>query len=83
VAKESEKARELLSGGKLDAKALGDLARSPDGQAVRALLGDEEKLRRAAENGDAETLNKALQTLLKSPEGQRLFRQLGGMMGKK
>ena len=83
MAKEAEKAKELLSGGKLDPRVLNALAGSPDGKAVRAMLGDEEKLRKAAENGDAETLQKALQTLLRSEEGQRLFRQLSGLMGKK
>jgi hypothetical protein len=35
------------------------------------------------EKGDAEALQGALQTLLASPEGRRLFQQLGGMMGKR
>ena len=37
----------------------------------------------AVQKGDAAVLQGALQTLLASPEGRRLFAQLGGMMGQR
>ena len=80
--KEEEKAAELLSSGKLDPKQLRKLAESRDGQRVRSLLGDEKALAEAVQKGDAAALQGALQTLLATPEGRRLFQQLGGMMGK-
>ena len=43
----------------------------------------EKALAQAVEKGDAAVLQGALQTLLASPEGRRLFAQLGGMMGKR
>ena len=81
--KEEEKAAALLSSGGLDPAELRRLAESRDGQKVRSLLGDEKALAEAVEKGDAAALQGALQTLLASPEGRRLFRQLGGMMGKR
>ena len=81
--KEEEKAAALLSSGKLDAEQLRKLTESRDGQKVRILLGDEKALAQAVEKGDAAVLQGALQTLLASPEGRRLFAQLGGMMGKR
>jgi hypothetical protein len=80
--KEEEKAAELLSSGKLDPKQLRKLAESRDGQRVRSLLGDEKALAEAVQKGDAAALQGALQTLLATPEGRRLFQQLGGMVGK-
>ena len=81
--KEEEKAAALLSSGKLDAEQLRKLTESRDGQKVRSLLADEKALAQAGEKGDAAVLQGALQTLLASPEGRRLFAQLGGMMGKR
>ena len=81
--KEEEKAAALLSSGKRDAEQLRKLTESRDGQKVRSLLGDEKALAQAVEKGDAAVLQGALQTLLASPEGRRLFAQLGGMMGKR
>ena len=81
--KEEEKAAALLSSGKLDAAQLRKLTESRDGQKVRSLRGDEKALAQAVEKGDAAVLQGALQTLLASPEGRRLFAQLGGMMGKR
>ena len=81
--REEEKAAALLSSGKLDPSQLKRLAESRDGRKVRSLLGDEKRLAEAVEKGDAETLQNALQTLLASPEGRRLFEQLGGLMGKR
>ena len=81
--KEEEKVAALLSSGKLDAEQLRKLTESRDGQKVRSLRGDEKALAQAVEKGDAAVLQGALQTLLASPEGRRLFAQLGGMMGKR
>ncbi len=81
--KEEEQAAALLSSGKLDAAALRRLGESRDGQKVRSLLGDEKALAEAVKKGDAAALQNALQTLLASPEGRRLFSQLSGMMGKR
>ena len=81
--KEEEQAAALLSSGRLDEKQLRQLAESRDGQKLRSLLGDEKALAEAVQKGDAAVLRGALQTLLASPEGRRLFAQLGGMMGKR
>ena len=80
--KEEEKAAELLSSGRLDETQLRKLAESRDGQKLRGLLGDEKALAEAVQKGDAAVLQGALQKLLATPEGRRLFQQLGGMMGK-
>jgi hypothetical protein len=80
--REEEKAAALLTSGKLDAEQLRKLTESRDGRKLKALLGDERTLAEAVEKGDAAVLQNALQTLLASPEGRRLFKQLGGMMGK-
>ncbi len=81
--KEEERAAELLTSGKVDPAQLKRLAESRDGQKVRSLLGDEKALAQAVEKGDAAVLQGALQKLLATPEGRRLFQQLGGMMGKR
>ena len=81
--REEAEAAALLNSGKLDETQLRKLTESADGQKVRSLLGDEQALAQAVEKGDAAVLQSALQTLLASPEGRRLFDQLGGMMGKR
>ena len=81
--KEEEQAAELLTSGKVDPAQLKRLTESRDGQKVRSLLGDEKALAQAVEKGDAAVLQGALQKLLATPEGRRLFQQLGGMMGKR
>ena len=81
--KEEEQAAALLSSGRLDETQLQKLAESRDGQKLRSLLGDEKALAEAVKKGDAAVLQGALQTLLATPEGRRLFAQLGGMMGKR
>ena len=81
--KEEEEAAALLSSGKLDPEKLRSLGESRDGKKVRAMLGDGKALSEAIEKGDAAALQSALQTLLATPEGRRLFAQLGGMMGKR
>ena len=58
------------------------LGASADGQKVRALLGDEDRLRNAIETGDASALKSAMETVLRSEEGKRLLGQLGAFMGK-
>ena len=81
--KEEEAAKKLLASGQLDGEALRSLGESRDGQKVKALLGDEKALAEAVRRGDAATLQSALQTLLSTPEGRRLFDRLGGMLGKR
>ncbi len=83
MTREEEKLGALLKSGALDPEGLRRLEQSADGQRVKALLGDEKKLAEAVRKGDAKTLHAAMQTLLSTPEGQRLFQTLGGMMGKK
>ena len=62
---------------------LNALGASADGQKVRAMLGDEERLRRAMETGDAAVLKSAMETVLRSEEGKRLLGQLSALMGKR
>ena len=83
MTREEEKLGALLKSGALDPEGLRKLEQSSDGQRVKALLGDEKKLAEAVRKGDAKTLREMMQTLLSTPEGQRLFQTLGGMMGKK
>ena len=83
MTREEEKLGALLKSGALDQEGLRKLEQSPDGQRVKVLLGDEKKLAEAVRKGDAKTLQAAMQTLISTPEGQRLFQTLGGMMGKK
>ncbi len=66
----------------LDSALLRKIGESPDGRRLRAALGDEEALAEAVRRGDGEALRGALLRLLATPEGQRLFRELGGMTGK-
>lgn len=63
-------------------KRLAALGASPDGQKVRTLLGDENRLRNAIETGDTAVLKSAMDTVLRSEEGQRLLAQLGTLLGK-
>ena len=77
--------KEIPGGTKLPAgaeKKLEALGQSPDGQKVRALLGDEQKLANAIQNGDAAALRQAMETVMSSEEGKRLFQQLGSLLGK-
>ncbi len=83
MSKEEEQAMKLLSSGTLDGEQLRRLAESRDGQKLRSALGDEKALAEAVKNGDAAVLQNALQSLLATPEGRRLFARLGGMMGKR
>jgi DNA-binding FadR family transcriptional regulator len=80
LSKEEEKLGALLESGALDPEALRKLEQSADGQRVKALLGDEKRLTEAIRRGDAAALRNAMETLLRTPEGRRLFRTLGGMM---
>ena len=80
--REEEQAAALLNSGKLDETQLRALAESRDGKKLRSLL-DERALAEAVQKGDAAVLQGALQTLLATPEGRRLFNRLGGMMGKR
>ena len=81
--REEAEAAALLNSGKLDETQLRKLTESADGQKVRSLLGDEKALAEAVQKGDAAVLRETLQKLLATPEGRRLFNQLGGMMGKR
>ena len=83
MTREEEKLGALLKSGALDPEGLRRLEQSSDGQKVKALLGDERKLAEAVRKGDARALQDTMKTLLGTPEGQRLFRALGDMMGKK
>ena len=65
-----------------EAQKLNELGASADGQKVRAMLGDEKRLRSAMETGDAATLKSAMETVLRSEEGKRLLEQLSALMGK-
>lgn len=71
-----------LPGGEKGEK-LAALSQSADGQRVRALLGDEAKLTQAIETGDTAALKAAMETVLRSEEGKRLFTQLGAVLGKR
>ncbi len=65
-----------------DGEKLAALSQSPDGQKVRAMLGDEAKLTQAIQNGDTAALRAAMETVLRSEEGKRLFTQLGAILRK-
>lgn len=65
-----------------EAQKLNELGASADGQKVRAMLGDENRLRKAIETGDAAALKNAMETVLRSEEGKRLLGQLSAFMGK-
>ena len=65
-----------------EAQRLNALGASADGQKVRAMLGDEDRLRKAVETGDAAALKNAMETVLRSEEGKRLLGQLSAFMGK-
>jgi|GEM_PF-3551864 len=61
--------------------AIEDLASSPEGRNVKAMLsrgGFEEAVRR----GDTDALKRALAGVLKTEDGARLVRELTDMMGK-
>ena len=50
-------------------------------RSVKQKLGDGEALRRAAETGDAAALSAAARTLLQSPEGAALAKELQKLLG--
>ncbi len=58
------------------------LAASEDGRKVRAML-DGGNLSQAVEQGDADAVRQALGKILSTQEGQRLARQLGGLLDEK
>ena len=83
--KNAENPPEMPGGRKItaeEAQKLNELGASADGQKVRAMLGDEERLRNAVATGDAATLRSAMETVLRSEEGKRLLGQLSAFMGK-
>ena len=69
--------------GKADPALLRRIGESPEGQKLRAALGNEQALSEAVKRGDTAALQGALSRLLATEEGRRLFRELGSMMGKK
>ena len=77
---------ELIYGARDDmVKAVTDAGygASPKGAAQSAAPSrDEDALAEAVRRGDGEALRGALGRLLATPEGQRLFRELGSMTGK-
>ena len=64
-----------------NAKDIEKLARSRDGQRVRAMLGDEKQVAKALEQGDTEELRRLMTRVLSSEEGSRLARQLMDFLG--
>ena len=71
-----EKSRAL----KQNSRDIRKLAESPDGQKVRAMLGDEKQVARALETGNGEELKKLMSKVLSTEEGARLAQQLMGLM---
>ena len=59
------------------------LANSPDGQKVKQMLDSSGGIENALSSGDAESLKKALGSVLKTKEGMRLASQLSDMFNKK
>ena len=64
------------------AKQLMDLAESPEGKKISAML-DQQELERAAKSGDTAALKNILSQVLRTGEGQRLAEQLSKAMEKK
>ena len=69
--------------GRVDPALLRRIGESPEGEKLRAALGNEQALSEAVRRGDTAALQGALSRLLATEEGRRLFRELGSMMGKK
>ncbi len=61
---------------------LGELAASADGQKIRQLLGDEQVIKYAVENGDTSTLQGILKDILRTDEGKRLAAKLNDLLNK-
>ena len=61
--------------------ALKSLEQGRDFRALKRKLGDGEALRRAVEGGDAAALRQAAETLLQSPEGAALAKELQKLLG--
>lgn len=77
--------RDVLNGklpSGVDSGRLQSISQSADGQKVRAMLGDERELMDAIQNGDTAALKKAMETVLRSEEGKRLFGQLSAVLGR-
>lgn len=66
---------------KANAGSIQKLAESADGKKVRRLLGDEKKVARALENGDAAELKQLMERVLSTDEGRRLAGQLKDLLG--
>ncbi|MBQ8025630.1 MAG: hypothetical protein IJ259_04330 [Oscillospiraceae bacterium] len=60
--------------------SLEQLANSPDGRSVKAMLERNGSLEDAVARGDTAALRDALSGILKTGEGQRLARQLGQLL---
>jgi len=69
------------AGEKLDGKKdeLKGIAQSEDGRKVQAML-DGDKMKRALEAGDMETLKSAVQNVMQTDEGARLYAKLSELM---
>lgn len=70
------------SAGALSANAdsIRRLAQSKDGQKVRQLIGDEQKVADAVASGDTEAMKEIVRTVLGTAEGARLARQLTDLL---
>ena len=66
---------------KANAGDIRKLAESRDGKKVRKLLGDEQKVAKALETGDAAELKKVMERVLSTDEGKRLAGQLKDLLG--
>ena len=81
----SKLAQNVLGSGRAEALreksgSLEQLANSPDGRSVKAMLERNGSLEDAVARGDTAALRDALRGILKTGEGQRLARQLGQLL---
>ncbi|MDR0858376.1 MAG: hypothetical protein LBN97_05060 [Oscillospiraceae bacterium] len=60
----------------LELSKLQKLLETPDGRAVRHIIGDPDTLKSAWERGDTVALTDTLERLKQTPEGTRLLNQL-------
>ncbi|MDR0935330.1 MAG: hypothetical protein LBM98_01460 [Oscillospiraceae bacterium] len=58
------------------------LLETPDGRAVKHIIGDPDTLKAAWERGDTAVLSDTLERLKQTPEGTRLLNQLAKALGR-
>ena len=61
-------------------KEIENLASSADGQKVKSMLEGRGDLERALENGDMETIRRAIGSIMNTDSGARLIKNLGDLM---